>query len=115
VATVLAELAPLEGQRLADLAAARQRSTARRLGWLLTFLDAEVNLEPLRAVAEPRLGDRPALARTTTRSDRPRMERAYQHRGRARPVIPEDYVTHWSTGAPWPSELQIEQDLVSRA
>jgi predicted transcriptional regulator of viral defense system len=56
VATVLAELTPLEGQRLADLAAARQRSTARRLGWLLTFLDAEVNLEPLRAVADPQRG-----------------------------------------------------------
>jgi predicted nucleotidyltransferase component of viral defense system len=27
-------------------------------------------------------------------------------------VIPQDYITHWSTGAPWPSELQIEQDLV---
>lgn len=27
-------------------------------------------------------------------------------------MIPQDYITHWSTGAPWPSELQIEQDLV---
>jgi predicted nucleotidyltransferase component of viral defense system len=27
-------------------------------------------------------------------------------------VIPQAFITHWSTGAPWPSELQVEQDLV---
>lgn len=27
-------------------------------------------------------------------------------------MIPKAYITHWAAGAPWPSELQIEQDLV---
>jgi predicted nucleotidyltransferase component of viral defense system len=27
-------------------------------------------------------------------------------------VIPQAYITQWSGGAPWPNELQIEQDLV---
>jgi predicted nucleotidyltransferase component of viral defense system len=27
-------------------------------------------------------------------------------------VIPKAYITHWAAGAPWPNELQIEQDLV---
>jgi predicted transcriptional regulator of viral defense system len=56
VATVLAELTPLDGHRLASLAARRERSTARRLGWLLALVDADLDLEPLQAVAEPRHG-----------------------------------------------------------
>lgn len=27
-------------------------------------------------------------------------------------MIPKAQITHWSAGAPWPTELQIEQDLV---
>lgn len=27
-------------------------------------------------------------------------------------MIPKAYITHWSAGAPWPSELQVEQDLI---
>lgn len=27
-------------------------------------------------------------------------------------MIPRAFITHWSAGAPWPSELQVEQDLV---
>lgn len=27
-------------------------------------------------------------------------------------MIPQAFITHWSAGAPWPSELQVEQDLV---
>jgi hypothetical protein len=27
-------------------------------------------------------------------------------------VIPRPYITEWSTRAPWPSESQIEQDLI---
>lgn len=27
-------------------------------------------------------------------------------------MIPKAYITHWSAGAPWPNELQIEQDLI---
>ncbi len=56
VVTVLAELGPLDGQLLAAASASRPRSVARRLGWLLTFLEADVDLEPLRNVAAPREG-----------------------------------------------------------
>jgi predicted nucleotidyltransferase component of viral defense system len=27
-------------------------------------------------------------------------------------VIPRTEITHWSAGAPWPSDLQVEQDLI---
>lgn len=57
VATVLAELAPLAGERLAEFAAARERSVARRLGWLLGFVETDADLEPLRAVAMPGDGE----------------------------------------------------------
>jgi predicted transcriptional regulator of viral defense system len=56
IATVLAELAPLESKTLAGLAVARARSTVRRLGWLLEFLDADVELKALRKLAEPNTG-----------------------------------------------------------
>jgi predicted transcriptional regulator of viral defense system len=56
VATVLADLVPLSGQRLAELAGTRDRSTARRLGWLLSLVDTDVELEPLRAIADPAHG-----------------------------------------------------------
>lgn len=57
VATVLAELEGLDGAALAALAARRDRAVARRLGWLLErFGDDGVDLEPLRAVAQPGAG-----------------------------------------------------------
>jgi predicted transcriptional regulator of viral defense system len=55
-ATVLAELAPFDGKTLAGLAVARPRSTIRRLGWLLEFLEADVELKTLRKLAEPKTG-----------------------------------------------------------
>ena len=78
VATVLAELTPLDGKRLAELATARERSTARRLGWLLSFLDANVDLEPLRAVAEPQHGSATDLRVGAPR--RGRVDRAWNVR-----------------------------------
>lgn len=27
-------------------------------------------------------------------------------------MIPEAYVTHWSSFAPWPTLVQVEQDLL---
>ncbi len=27
-------------------------------------------------------------------------------------MIPKAHITHWAAGAPWPSELQVEQDLI---
>lgn len=27
-------------------------------------------------------------------------------------MIPHSHIIHWSSGAPWPSELQVEQDLI---
>jgi predicted transcriptional regulator of viral defense system len=56
VATVLAELDPLDGELLAAASASRPRSVARRLGWLLAFLHADVDLEPLRSLATPGVG-----------------------------------------------------------
>jgi predicted transcriptional regulator of viral defense system len=51
VATVLAEVGPLDGSQLAASSMNRARSVARRLGWLLEFVGAEVDLEPLRELA----------------------------------------------------------------
>ena len=51
VATVLAELGPLDGAQMAAAAEHRARSVARRLGWLLEFVSAQVDLDPLRALA----------------------------------------------------------------
>jgi predicted nucleotidyltransferase component of viral defense system len=35
-----------------------------------------------------------------------------QHHRGARPLIPRAYITHWGNRAPWPTETQIEQDLI---
>lgn len=51
LATVLAELGPLDGVLLATASERRARSVARRLGWLLEFVTAEVDLNPLREIA----------------------------------------------------------------
>lgn len=53
VATVLLEIGELDGDRLARLASARGRSTARRLGWLLEDFRPDVDTFWLRKVAEP--------------------------------------------------------------
>lgn len=53
VATILAELTPLDGRHLARLASTRDRSTARRLGWLLELVATDTDLEPLRTIADP--------------------------------------------------------------
>jgi predicted transcriptional regulator of viral defense system len=52
VATVAVEIGELDVQLLARLAAVRSRSVARRLGWLLDRYRADLDLEPLRAIAE---------------------------------------------------------------
>lgn len=57
VATVLAELGNIDGDALAAAAASRPRSIARRLGWLLTLVGADVDLDPLRRIAAPEDGD----------------------------------------------------------
>lgn len=51
VATVLAELERLDPAALARLASGRDRAVARRLGWLLNLVEADVDLEPLATVA----------------------------------------------------------------
>ena len=56
VATVMAELERLDAETLAALAAQRDRATVRRLGWLLELIEADVDLEPLRRVAQPDQG-----------------------------------------------------------
>ncbi len=56
VATVLAELGPLDGALLAAAGAHRARSVTRRLGWMIAFVAAEVDLDPLRELAAPSEG-----------------------------------------------------------
>jgi len=51
VATVAIEIGDLDVSRLAQLAAIRSRSVARRLGWLLDQYRDDLELEPLREVA----------------------------------------------------------------
>ena len=51
VATILTELEQLDGKLLAEAAATGPRSVARRLGWLLTFVGADVDFDPLRDLA----------------------------------------------------------------
>ena len=53
VATVLAELEPLDPAELTRLASGRYRAVARRLGWLLNLVKADVDLKPLATVASP--------------------------------------------------------------
>jgi len=56
VATVLAELDDLDAETLAALAGQRDRAVARRLGWLLERVETNVDLDPLRGVAQPDQG-----------------------------------------------------------
>jgi predicted transcriptional regulator of viral defense system len=67
VATILAELEPLDPGQLAQLAGQRDRAVARRLGWLLELVDADLDLEPLALAAAPADG-----APTDLRAGNPR-------------------------------------------
>ena len=40
------------------------------------------------------------------------MEGSRERRGGARPVIAQAYLNEWISRAPWPTQIQIEQDLV---
>lgn len=52
VARLLDALGPFRIPKLADLVASRDLSTARRLGYLLSYLDPELRLGPLRELAD---------------------------------------------------------------
>jgi predicted transcriptional regulator of viral defense system len=68
VATILAELPDLEGQRIATLAKHRTRADARRLGWLLSLVRHDVNLRALMKVADPHHGQPTLLASNKPRT-----------------------------------------------
>ena len=51
IATVAVEIGDLDVSQLAQLAAVRSRSVARRLGWLLERYRADLDLEPLHEIA----------------------------------------------------------------
>ncbi|HDH02851.1 MAG TPA: hypothetical protein ENH15_01235 [Actinobacteria bacterium] len=70
VATVLAELPDLDGERLAQLADLRARPIAQRLGWLLEQAGAEVDLGPLELLARSRTRTALLDARQTRGGDR---------------------------------------------
>ncbi len=57
VATVLKEIGELDGDSLARLAPVRDRSTVRRLGWLLEHFRADVDPHWLHVVAKPQEGE----------------------------------------------------------
>lgn len=56
VATVLLSLGELDGERLARIATARGRGTARRLGWLVENFRGDIDTFWLRQVARPEEG-----------------------------------------------------------
>jgi len=55
-ATILAELELTDAGALAAYARPRERATARRLGWLLDFVESDLDLTSLRDVAAPGQG-----------------------------------------------------------
>ncbi len=65
VATVAVEIGELDVQVLARLAAARSRSVARRLGWLLDRYRADLDPEPLREIADADSGYPTRLVRAS--------------------------------------------------
>lgn len=62
VATILAELPPIDGGRLAAVVARRSRADARRLGWLLDLVRDDVDLTEVRSIAQPDRGQPTPLA-----------------------------------------------------
>lgn len=60
VAAVIKEIGDLDGEVLARIAPLRNRTTARRIGWLIERLRPDVDTHWLRVVARPEEG-RPAL------------------------------------------------------
>ncbi|MDO8506818.1 MAG: type IV toxin-antitoxin system AbiEi family antitoxin [Candidatus Limnocylindria bacterium] len=60
VATVIKEIGELDGEVLARIAPLRNRTTARRVGWLIERLRPDVDTHWLRVVARPEEG-RPVL------------------------------------------------------
>lgn len=76
VVTVVADLLDetgLTGSHLADLATLYAPATLRRLGWLLDYLDVDIDTEPIRAV----------LASGAVRRARTRLDPAGPYRGRS--------------------------------
>lgn len=67
VATILAELPDLDGERLAALVARRSRSAARRLGWVLELVQGDLDLENVRALADPGHGQPTLIATNGSR------------------------------------------------
>jgi predicted transcriptional regulator of viral defense system len=61
IATILADIGPLQGEQLARLAKSRGRGTARRLGWLLERFRPDVDTYWLREVARPQEGSAAVL------------------------------------------------------
>lgn len=61
VATVLRDIGALDGERLARLAVARGRSTARRLGWLVNRFRPDVDSFWLRQLSDPGAGSPTSL------------------------------------------------------
>ena len=54
IATIIREIGPLDGDKLAQLSKGRTRAHARRLGWLVEqFSETPPDLSPLRARAAP--------------------------------------------------------------
>ena len=51
IATVIAEMPPLDGVTLAELASGRPQPVAQRLGWFLDFLEIDLDLAPLEQLA----------------------------------------------------------------
>jgi predicted transcriptional regulator of viral defense system len=68
VATILAELADLNGPRIGELAKRRTRADARRLGWLLSLVRRDVNPHALMKLADPMHGQPTLLAPSKPRA-----------------------------------------------
>jgi predicted transcriptional regulator of viral defense system len=73
VATILREIGRLDGRALAQIIAGRDRSVARRIGWMVEHFGQCENLAPLRELATPHQGERTLLSaggRKRGRADR---------------------------------------------
>ena len=66
VATIAIEIGEIDVRILAQLAAVRSRSVARRLGWLLDRYRTDLDAEPLREIAEAGSGYPTRLVRASS-------------------------------------------------